>query len=257
MPNMISLKLFQYCLIFSIIFDIFPCLSYPCQESKPRNHWLSKEVGLDTGQWIAISLSALLGAWYFGGAIINRRRGVATYQWLKTGLEQTGKISEAKWIGSAGSGARLIVGKASAPYRRIEVVFLLESREIMPIWLFNRLRNKQDEMIFKANLKQVPIQEVESAPSGNRKLKDLLSTPGVDLNPFNEVSSPEGFGIIRRGGQDEERLVALREFLKKYRKSVFQFSLRRQSPHLILRARIPPLRENPAEDFIADLNALL
>ena len=132
---------------------------------------------MNTGQWIAISLSALFGAWYAVGAIINRRRGVAIYRWLRTGLEQVGKISEAKWIGSSGSGARLVVDKGKKPFRRVEVVFLLESREIMPIWLFNRLRKKQDEMILKATLTQVPDQEVESGPSGDRKLKGLLSAP--------------------------------------------------------------------------------
>ena len=212
---------------------------------------------MDIGQWIAIILSALLGASYVVGAMINRRRGVATYQWLRAGLEQIGKISEAKWIGSSGSGARLVVGSAKKPFRRIEVIFLLESREIMPIWLFNRLRNKQDEMIFKANLKQVPVQEVESGPSGDRKIRGFLSTQGVNLNPFETVSAPDGFGIIRRGGQDEELLAALREFLQKYRASVFQFSLRRQSPHLILRAKLPSLRENPAEELFTDLSTLL
>lgn len=212
---------------------------------------------MNTGQWIAISLSALFGAWYFVGAIINRRRGVATYRWLRAGLEQVGKISEAKWIGSSGSGARLVVGKSKKPFRQIEVVFLLESREIMPIWLFNRIRNKQDEMILKASLAQVPYQEVEAGPNGNRKIKDLLSAPGNKLNPFNTVPAPEGFDIIRRGGQDEERLNALREFLNKHKGSVFQVSLRRQMPHLILRAYLPSLRNNPAEDFLADLNSLL
>ena len=212
---------------------------------------------MDTGQWIAIGLSVLLGAWYFIGAIINRRRGVATYHWLRTGLEQVGKISEAKWIGSAGSGARLVIGNAKKPFRRIEVIFLLESREIMPIWLFNRLRNKQDEMILKANLNQVPVQEVESAPSGDRKLEGLLTDPGNKLNPFNVATAPNGFDIIRRGGQDEEHLAALSEFLQKYRASVFQLSLRRQSPHLILRAKLPSLRENPPEDLFTDLSTLL
>jgi hypothetical protein len=212
---------------------------------------------VDTGQWIAIGLSVLFGVWYVVGAIINRRRGVATFHWLRAGLERLGKISEAKWIGSSGSGARLVISSAQKPFRRIEVIFLLESREIMPIWLFNRLRNKQDEMILKANLKQVPFQEIESAPSGNRKLKGLLSDPGNKLNPFNVAPAPEGFDIIRRGKQDDERLTALSKFLQKYRASVFQLSLRRQSPHLILRAKIPSLRENPAEALFTDLSALL
>ena len=212
---------------------------------------------MNTGQWIAISLSALFGAWYAVGAIINRRRGVAIYRWLRTGLEQVGKISEAKWIGSSGSGARLVVDKGKKPFRRVEVVFLLESREIMPIWLFNRLRKKQDEMILKATLTQVPDQEVESGPSGDRKLKGLLSAPGNKLNPFNVVSAPKGFDIIRRGRQDEERLVALREFLIKYSNSVFQVSLRKQMPHLILRVYLPALQSIPAEDFLAELSLLL
>jgi len=212
---------------------------------------------VDIGQWIAISLSALFGAWYAVGAIINRRRGVAIYRWLRAGLEQVGKISEAKWIGSSGSGARLVVDKGKKPFRRVEVVFLLESREIMPIWLFNRLRKKQDEMILKATLTQVPDQEVESGPSGDRKLKGLLSAPGNKLNPFNVVPAPKGFDIIRRGRQDDERLDVIREFLKKYSNSVFQVSLRKQMPHLILRVYLPALQSIQAEDFLAELSPLL
>lgn len=212
---------------------------------------------MDIGQWIAIILSGLFGAWYVVGAIINRRRGVAMYRWLRAGLEQAGKISEAKWIGSSGSGARLVVDPGKKPFRRIEVVFLLESREIMPIWLFNRIRKKQDEMILKATLTPVPIQEAEAGPRGNRKLKGLLSAPANKLNPFNVVPAPEGFDIIRRGGQGEERLDALREFLTKYRDSVFQLSLRKAMPHLILRVYLPALQNNPAENFFADLNTLL
>ena len=102
---------------------------------------------MDLGQWIVIGLSVVMGVWFAVGSFYNRRRGIGTYRWIQSGLKRLGKISEAAWIGSSGSGARLTVGKAEAPFRRIEVVFLLESREILPLWLFNRVRNKQDEMI--------------------------------------------------------------------------------------------------------------
>ena len=126
---------------------------------------------METGQMVIIVISILMGVWYVVGASINRKRGVATYQWLQAELEQIGKITEAKWIGSSGSGARLLIGSASKPYRRVEVIFLLESREIMPLWIFNRIRGKQDEMVLKANLRKVPLQEIEVARAGNRKIK--------------------------------------------------------------------------------------
>lgn len=213
---------------------------------------------MDTGQWIAIGLSAVLGAWYVVGALINRRRGVATYQWLQKGLEQIGKISEAKWIGSSGSGARLLVTRAARPFRRIEIIFLLESREIMPIWLFNRLRDKQDEMILKAVLRKPPAWELEAAPEGDRKLKGYLSNPGEGRTPFEQVSAPEGFSVLARRRSTTDDLEALSRFLAKYPKAVVQFSLRKQPPHLILRLKVPPVRQSvTAETLLAELAQVL
>lgn len=213
---------------------------------------------MDIGQWIAIGLSIILGVWYVIASFINRRRGVATYEWLRAGLVKYGKIGEAKWIGSSGSGARLSIAKADKPFRQIEVIFLLESREILPIWLFNRIRNKQDEMVLKANLRQVTHQEVEAAPKGDRKLRGLHSASVETQSPFEQVPAPDGFEIIRRGGSlDEMHLDHLRVFLTKHSESIFQFSLRRKMPHLILRAKLPPLRTSSSEIFLSDLSDLL
>jgi len=199
---------------------------------------------MDTGQWIAIGLSVLLGVWYLIGAIINRRRGIATYHWLHAGLTGLGKVNEAKWIGSAGTGARLVVGQANKPFRRIEVIFLLESREIMPLWLFNRLRKKQDEMIFKATLRRPPFLEIEVAPAGNRRLKELLAPAEGKQAAFKEVSAPSGFTMLTRGRPaDDRQLTAVQHLLERYPQAIIQFSLRRQIPHLLLRLNIPPLCE--------------
>lgn len=211
---------------------------------------------MNIGQWIAIGLSGFFGVWYVIASFFNRRRGVETYHWLKAGLDNYGKISEAKWIGSSGSGARMSIAKADKPFRQVEAIFLLESREILPIWLFNRLRNKQDEMVLKANLRQVTHQEVEAAPKGNRKLRGLLSSSAEHKVPFEQVPAPEGFEILRRGIQDEESLERLRDFLSKHNASIFQFSLRRKLPHLILRARLPSLQDSQAEIFLSELSDL-
>ena len=133
---------------------------------------------MNQGQIIVIVISAFMGVWFFLGSVYNRRRGMAVFNWLRSGIEQFGKLSEARWIGSSGSGARLVIGQAKSPYQRIEIVFLLESREILPLWLFNHLRGKRDEMIMKANLRSVPDQEIEIVQEGNREIEKLIASSG-------------------------------------------------------------------------------
>jgi len=202
---------------------------------------------MDTGQWIAIILSAVLGVWFVIGSMINRRRGVDTYKWLKQGLETLGKVTEGRWIGSSGSGARLIVGEAKKPFKRIEVVFLLDSREIMPLWLFNLVRGKQDEMILKANLRSRPTQEIEAV----RQRGWNFPRTGAASNDLG--MSPAGFRLNRRGPSSEGELARVRAFLEQYQESVRSLSLQKKEPHLILRINLPGLRSETADIFFKEL----
>jgi hypothetical protein len=130
---------------------------------------------VDIGQQIVIGISVFLVVWYIALSSVNRRRGIATYQWLQDGLSRLGKISESRWIGSASSGARLAIAEAQPPFRKIEVIFLLESREILPLWIFNHLRGKRDELIIKASLSGRPTQEIEAATNGARGFEKVIS----------------------------------------------------------------------------------
>ena len=168
---------------------------------------------MDLGQTIIIGLSIFLGLWYIIGSITNRRRGLETFRWLREALGTTGKVDEARWIGSSGSGARLTVSKANRPFQRIEVVFLLDSRELLPLWLVNLMRGKQDEMILKATLR--------SLPSG-RKVNDI-------------------------------HLAVLQSFIDNNHTALKRISLQKKMPHLILRADLPPLREGNLESFFNEL----
>ncbi|MGD2028198.1 MAG: hypothetical protein PVI99_10310 [Anaerolineales bacterium] len=210
---------------------------------------------MDLGQYIIIGLSIFFALWYFVGAIINRKRGVATFHWLRDGLETNGKVTEARWIGSSGSGARLTVGVAQPPFQRIEVVFLLDSREILPLWLVNLLRNKRDEMILKANLRSRPSVELEIGRQGSKDVKVLKA--GGDMPPYQQAGTAAGFDILSRGKANETQLARLQSFIEKYNTSIKRISLQRQMPHLILRTDLPPLREKEAEAFFRDLNEWL
>jgi hypothetical protein len=210
---------------------------------------------MNVGQWIVIGLSVVMGVWFGVGAFYNRRRGVATYRWLQEGLKGFGKISDAAWIGSSGSGARMVVGQADAPFRRIEVVFLLESREIMPLWIFNRFRDKQDEVILKAGLRTRPSEEIEVAQQKDRQSRYMITSE--QKNPFEITQNPKGLLIGVRGLKDEDILEKLNGFLEKYGMAIKRISLQRKNPHLMVQANLPPLKSGSSVDFFQDLKEWL
>lgn len=210
---------------------------------------------MDLGQWIAIGLSALMGLWFGVGTFYNRRRGIDTYRWLQSGLQSLGKVSEASWIGSSASGARLVVGGAASPFRRVEVIFLLESREILPLWVFNRIRNKQDEMILKAALRSVPAQEIEVFRRRDRQAQTLLAQSG------NRGHQPEtiggGYQMIPGLEHDSKLANGIAAFLDKYPRAIRRISFQRKTPHLMLRVDLPPLRDQAAESFFRSMQDML
>lgn len=208
---------------------------------------------MDIGQQIVIGISVFLVIWYIALATVNRRRGIATYQWLQEGLRSLGKISEARWIGSASSGARLAIAEARSPFRKVEAIFLLESREILPLWIFNHLRGKRDELIFKASFSGRPTQEIEVAISGKRGFEEVIS--GENGQSYSRLPAPKGFEIAARGSKDDLTTERLNHFLKRYGEAVWQISIQKKQPHLIMRAYLPALRETEATDFFEALSA--
>ncbi len=210
---------------------------------------------MDIGQWIVIILSAVFGVWYFIGAVVNRRRGMEVFNWLRAGMESTGKLSEARWIGSSGSGARLVVAQAQAPFQRLEAIFLLESREILPLWIFNHLRGKRDEIIIKAGLRSAPAQEFEAARTGNRDFQKVVSS---DLKkPYELSQSLPGYNIAFRGKQNNPGLEQFTTFLQVNHPGVWRVSVLRKAPHLIIRANLPDLQRRPAEEFFGTISNLV
>lgn len=210
---------------------------------------------MDTGQQIVIILSIFLAAWYFVFAVINRRRGLGLYAWMRSGLKQLGEISQASWIGSSGSGARLVLENPEKPFQRIEAIYLLESREILPLWIFNRLRGKRDQLILKASLRGAPSAEIEAGRSGDREFEDLLTK---DLkNPYSRASAAGGVEVAWRGAHAARLQQGLQEFLARHPGQVMRLSLQKSKPHLILQSQLPDVRSQPAEEYFKELRDVL
>jgi hypothetical protein len=210
-------------------------------------------ITLSIGQRILIAFALVMVLWYVVGTWYNRRQGIHTLNWLRKGLATLGGQSHASWIGSAASGARLAVVKADAPFRQLEVAFLLESRELMPVWLVNRLRGKRDELIVKAQLRSRRRGEIEVVPADGRLERSLRQE---SESPWEWREGPHHLRVAYRGMRGEALSTAATPFLQDYGLYLRRFSWRRDKPNLLLSIRLDGLTERTATHFFEQLSAV-
>ena len=101
---------------------------------------------------------AIVG-WFALGTHMNVRKGHRFLEWLQDGLPLVGEKTTLRWLGS--SVVHLQIEKAREPFRRVEVLVVLEPRDVPPLWLLSRLRGRRDLLIVRTELRSVPKLQVE------------------------------------------------------------------------------------------------
>jgi hypothetical protein len=90
----------------------------------------------------------------------NVRRGHDAMAWLQDGLPLVGEKTTLRWLGS--SVVQLKIQNAKRPFREAEVLFVLEPRDIAPLWLLARARGRRDLFIFRSRMHKLPEFEFEA-----------------------------------------------------------------------------------------------
>jgi hypothetical protein len=209
---------------------------------------------MDPGTVAVIGLCVFLALWYGGGHLYNRHRGQRLFRWLKAGLDTLGGETEAGWIGSPASGARINVRHADSPFRRLEITLLLENREILPLWLLQRLRGSRDWLIIKATLRSPCRDEIEIIPVSGRVAQDLRREKEL---PWEWKDGPRGLAVAYRGPGAQDRATALGPWLETYAQHLHRFSWRKTDPHVQLQAKATGLLLIPSETFLTDFQVAL
>jgi hypothetical protein len=101
---------------------------------------------------------AIVG-WFALGTHMNVRKGHRFLEWLEGGLPLVGEKTTLRWLGS--SVVHLEIENAREPFRRVEVLVVLEPRDVPPLWLLSRLRGRRDLLIVRTELRSVPRTQVE------------------------------------------------------------------------------------------------
>ena len=205
---------------------------------------------MEPGVIAVVGLCVFLVLWYGGGHLYNRRRGQRLFDWIETGLDVLGGETEAGWLGSPASGARINVTRAAPPFRRLEITLLLENREILPLWLLRHLRGNEDWLIIKATLRSPYRGEVEIVPTKGRVAEGLRRG-----RPWTWQEKTHGLGVAVQGNSAQRQVTALEPWLETYGAHLYRFSWRRTDPHIQLQMKVTGLLDTFSETFLTDLQA--
>ena len=108
---------------------------------------------------IFVAVVIVIVGWFALGTHVNVRKGHRFLEWLQGGLPIVGEKTTLRWLGS--SVVHLQIENAREPFRRVEVLVVLEPRDVPPLWLLSRLRGRRDLLIVRTELRSVPKLQVE------------------------------------------------------------------------------------------------
>src|SRR3989304_2017413 len=109
---------------------------------------------MDSTQAILFLLVAVVMGWFAFGVLWNIRQGNAVLKWMQSGLPRLGEKTTLRWLGS--SAVELSIAKARPPFRRVDLLLVLEPRDVPWFWLLARSRGRRDMLIVRGQLATAP-----------------------------------------------------------------------------------------------------
>lgn len=201
-----------------------------------------------------IALCAFLLLWYGAAYLLNRRRGQHFYHWLQAGLDALGSNWRTVWLGSPSGGFQLRAGEPAPPFGIVEIILLLENREIVLFWLIDLLRGRRDWLIIKAELDKVRPGEVEVIPSQSRLAEGFRRQ---SQQPWKWQEGPHGLAIAYRGAGAPQQVTRLASWLEAYGACLDRLSWRRETPHVQLQLRVAGMQDRPSDEFLSGLRGAI
>jgi hypothetical protein len=200
-------------------------------------------------------LLAVLAGGYILGTWLNRRRSKDLGLWLQAGLNVLGGQTLWKWVGTMSSGAQVRIIGATRPFKQGEILYLLLTREFLPLWGIELLQGKRDLLVQRAELTVKPAREFEVVPIHGSLRTALDRNAGAV--PWQWQEMPAGLGLATHIDPGGQIAAAVRKFLDAYGPFLERLSLRKGSPQLVLFARLAGLEKKPAKEFLTGVRDLV
>ncbi len=177
----------------------------------------------DPGFVAVIVLTMLLAAGFVYGAIRNRRLLELYLHALRPIILRHARKASARRLGT--SGYRVIATDVRPPFRQIDALIYVQPREILPYWLFNRLRGRGDRVYLQVSLRRSPRLALQAGRLGRQS---------ADISSWQEIpSSPWPVPLYATSDLDADTRNRL-EKLAALLPNLEHLSVRQTSPHVSL-----------------------
>lgn len=181
--------------------------------------------------FIILLLAVLVFGWFLVGGEYNRRRAGRLAQWAYRGLQPFLGRASIRWITT--HVFELFVEEPRGPFTSLKVTGLLESRDMIAVWLYNRLAYRPDLLVLRANLRRKPLWGCEVFRPGTFLAGDALreaESEGWSVRPLDVA----GLRAWHGGGRAADLCARLVAEARASGFELVRLAAHRSEPHLLL-----------------------
>ncbi len=184
---------------------------------------------------LAAAAALAMTAWFFIGAQWNVRRGHDALRWLRDGLPLLGERTTMRWMGT--SGVHMGMSAAHAPYKSVELLLLMEPRDVVPLWLLTRLQGRRDILVVRGHLRRHARVEFDlldrRAWSGNDALRHAVP------KEWKRTTQADGLILAAEGSDAVLAAQQIKAQLGRLAPYVIRVAIRRTTPQVEIHLRSP------------------
>jgi len=209
---------------------------------------------MDPTQAILFVVVAVVMGWFAFGVVWNIRRGNAVLKWMQDGLPRLGEKTTLRWMGS--SAVELVIAKARQPFRRVELIVVLEPRDVPWFWLMSRAQGRRDMLIVRGQLATAPQFEFDLLSPGSWSERETVGRGAGKQWETESLSDARFRAPSATRPLSRQIAPAALEAARNVNPIVWRLSSRRESPQFELHIPLPDPRREDASDYFNALRDL-
>ena len=187
-------------------------------------------------------------SWFFLAAQWNVRRNHDALRWLRAGLPVLAERTSMNWMGT--TGVRLEMTHSKDPFKDVEILTLMEPRDVIPLWILAHLQGRRDVMILRGHLRRHARVEFDLIKPGTWSGNDVRRR-GIP-SEWSQTTLQDGMLLASEGPDATRSAQEIKSRLGRLSPYLLRVSVRRTVPHIEIHL-LQPWRSGDASPDVIKL----